>query len=220
MTQAKHVVAALSLGIILAPLGARAQDAIVFGGPTTVILPLTLHWQQTSEWCWAASGQMVMDFLGPRDVPQCYQANQHYPRNDCCSCPTPDECVKPGWPDFSTWGYNSTETQWGTPLSWSQVMDEIDSGRPFTFDWAWNGGGSHVMVAYGYLNFDFPGFPFLSTNWVFLANPLPPQGRCGTGENASGPFGGDDEVVTYSEFVGGPGYDHTHGADIYNVSHQ
>jgi len=193
-----------------------------------VILPLTLHWQETSQWCWAASGQMLMEFLGPREVPQCYEADQRLARSDCCSCPTPNKCVKPGWPDLSTWGYNSKQTNWGTPLSWSQVINEINAGRPFMFSWAWNSGGAHAMVAYGYFNFNgslFNGLsaPFAITHatyWVYIANPLPSQGRCGSGGDASGPFGGDDEVVTYSEFVGGSGYNHTHGADIYNISHQ
>lgn len=203
-----------AIGIItLTAQAARAQ---------IITLPLTLHWQQTGQWCWAASGQMLMDFFGPRDVPQCYQANQEFGRTDCCSCPTPGDCVQPGWPQFDTWGYNATTTNWGSPLSWSQVIAEINAGRPFMFSWAWNGGGGHAMVAYGYFNFSLPPFPFVTfppINWVFLANPWGPQGRCGPGGNASGPFGGDDEIVTYSEFVGGPGYDHTHGADIYNISH-
>ncbi len=36
--------------------------------------------------------------------------------------------------------------------------------------------------------------PSRSLNFVLINNPWPPQGRCGSGENASGPFGGDFEM--------------------------
>ena len=39
--------------------------------------PVTLRPQETNMWCWAASGQMVMDFLG-NNVSQCVQANNRF----------------------------------------------------------------------------------------------------------------------------------------------
>lgn len=201
------IIQSLCLGVVFSLTAAQAQIKI---------LQVALQPQETSEWCWAASGQMLMDSLGPRDVPQCYQANQEFGRSDCCSCPTPSACVNPGWPQMSTWNYNSSSTNWGTPLSWGAVMGQINNNTPFMFSWAWNGGGGHAMVAKGFFNFQFLGFNW---NWVWVDNPWPPQGRCDAG-NASGPFGGDIEVDTYAEFVGGAGYDHTHGADIYNISYK
>ena len=200
--------AALVLGILASPQFASAQIKI---------LPVALQWQETSEWCWAASGQMLMNLLGPRNVPQCYEANQEFGRSDCCTCPTPPACIGPGWPQFNTWNYNSSSTSWGTALSWSAVMNEINSNRPFLFTWVWNGGGANALVAKGYLNLNFFG---LSLNWVVIDNTMPTQGRCGPGGNASEPFGGDIEVVMYAQFAGGAGYDHTHGADVYNVSYK
>jgi Papain-like cysteine protease AvrRpt2 len=188
------------------------------------ILPITTQWQETDEWCWAASGQMLMNLIGadhlPPNVPQCYEANQEFSRSDCCTCPTPSACANPGWPQFSAWGFTSDQTALGAALSWTDVTGQINSGMPFMFSWAWNGGGGHAMVAKGYFN--FPGIaPFLpASTLVYVANPWSWQGRCGPGGNASGPFGGDIEWITYSEFVGGPGYDHTHMADIYNIKHQ
>lgn len=55
----------------------------------TESLNVTLHPQETGMWCWAASGQMVMDYLG-HDVAQCVQANNRFSRTDCCQggpCP-------------------------------------------------------------------------------------------------------------------------------------
>ena len=56
-------------------------------------LPVTLHPQETGMWCWAASGQMVMDYLGTSPS-QCTQANNRFGRTDCCTidlCPLPTE---------------------------------------------------------------------------------------------------------------------------------
>jgi hypothetical protein len=206
-THMRLVFVILCLGTLVSAWTAQAQIKI---------LPVVLHWQETPEWCWATSGEMLMEYKGgvnPREVPECYEANQELGRTDCCTCPTPSACVKPGWPQFSTWGFNSTETP-GTPLTFSEVMGQINNNDPFMFQWDWNGGGSHVMVAKGYFNFDFFGFAW---NFIWVDNPLPPQGRCGPG-NASGPFGGDVELDSYAEFVGGPGYNHTHGSDVYNIS--
>ena len=57
-------------------------------------LAVTLHPQETSMWCWAASGQMTMEFLGS-NVNQCTQANDRLGRNDCCNLPVPAGCRHP-----------------------------------------------------------------------------------------------------------------------------
>lgn len=167
-------------------------------------------------WCWAASGQMIMNLIGaahrPPNVPQCYQANERFGRTDCCSCPTPGPCITGGWPQFDKWRFSSTWTSYGTPLTWTQLRGQINVGKPFFFSWDWDGGGAHAMVVKGYERLWF-------LRLVVVANPWPPQGRCNPGGNASGPFGGDIELISYAEFVGGPGFGHTHKIDIYNVAH-
>jgi len=208
------------LPILLTGIAVSAPTALAQGQS----LPVTSQAQETSEWCWAASGQMLMNLVGaafrPPNVPQCYEANNEFGRNDCCTCPTPSACVQPGWPEFSKWGFNSNTTTWGTPLSWNDVKGQINAGKPFMFSWEWNGGGGHAMVAKGFQEIKLKVGPVqLDLQMVVVANPWPPQGRCGPGGNAAGPFGGDLEIITYSEFVGGAGYNHTHGADIYNIAH-
>jgi len=223
--------ALLGAGVCVVCLGnlpsALAQSTQIAGGPSTEILPskikifpltfvkvahAVLHWQETSQWCWAASGQMVMEEAGTRTVPQCYQANQRFGRTDCCSCPTPAACVQPGWPEWSTWGFNN---QSANPLSWSVLVAQIDADKPFAFAWGWNGGGGHMMVARGY-----SGNLLLRSNWVYVENPWPPQGRCGPGGDASGTFGGDFEHISYAEFIGGAGFDHTFWGADYNITPQ
>ena len=44
-------------------------------------LAVTLRPQETGMWCWAASGEMVMEYLG-RAVSQCTQANDEFGRTN------------------------------------------------------------------------------------------------------------------------------------------
>src|SRR3954469_16807820 len=51
---------------------------------------VTLDAQQTSMWCWAASGKMTMDFVhSASNVQECDEANKRFGRTDCCHSPVP-----------------------------------------------------------------------------------------------------------------------------------
>src|SRR5262249_11684796 len=113
-------------------------------------LPVTLHPQETSMWCWAASGQMVMDYLG-HDQNQCTQAKRRFGRHDCgcnqCASVAAESCVTGGWPEFDKYGFTFQQTN-DAPLSWADVRAQTstESGckrTPFTFSWHWAGGGGH-----------------------------------------------------------------------------
>jgi hypothetical protein len=111
--------------------------AIVAG--CTYHLAVTLRPQQTSMWCWAASGQMVMEFVEPSQAPsQCEQANNRFGYSDCCSSPTPAHCVKGGWPEFGKYGFSYKTTSW-SPLTPTQLRSELIGQRPVAFSWHWNG---------------------------------------------------------------------------------
>jgi hypothetical protein len=157
--------------------------------------PVTLHPQETGMWCWAASGQMVMDFLG-HDVQQCVQANNRFGRTDCCGSPVPGGCVNGGWPEFDKYNFDFKTTS-DAPLTWDQVKDQVYCKRkPFAFSWHWPGGGGHMMVVIGYVSID-------GVNYVTIIDPWPP----GTG---------DSRVITYDEYVSSTG--HTHWNDYYDVT--
>ena len=159
--------------------------------------PVTLNGQQTSMWCWAASGQMVMGFLGV-SVTQCDEANKRFGRTDCCNSPVPDDCVNGGWPEFDKYGFTSQHTS-DAPLSWANLKDQIYCQRkPFAFSWHWDDGGGHMMVATGYVTID-------GVNYVSVNNPWPPNV-------------GDQYTKTYDDYVSGS--DHTHWDDYYNVTKQ
>ncbi|MCA0239147.1 MAG: C39 family peptidase [Bacteroidetes bacterium] len=157
--------------------------------------PVGLRPQETSMWCWAASGEMCMDFLG-RDVTQCDQANKRFGRTDCCNSSVPSDCVNGGWPEFDKYDFTFNTTS-DTPLSWDALKTQIYCfKKPFAFSWHWNGGGGHMMVVTGYAQIG-------STRYVAINDPWAPNR-------------GDQRFITYEEFVSGS--DHTHWDDYYNIT--
>lgn len=165
-------------------------------------LSVTLHPQETNSWCWAASGQMVMDYLG-HDVSQCTQANNRFGRNDCCNSPVPNACVRGGWPEFSKYGFTSIHTS-DAALSWDDLKKEISrsnscGNRPFCFTWHWTNGGGHMMTAIGYKSLSLLG---MTLNFVEVNDPWPPNV-------------GTHKWISYSSYVSGD--DHTHWDDYYQV---
>ncbi len=159
-------------------------------------LSVPLYPQQTNMWCWAASGQMCMSFLGATvDISQCTQANNRFTLSNCCNTPTPGPCVNGGWPEFTKYGFTSSLTN-NTALTWAQVKSQIDcSKKPVAFSWHWTGGGGHMMVLTGYAVIN-------GQNWVFINDPWPP--------NQGGQYS-----ITYDDFVAGS--DHTHWNDYYDI---
>src|SRR5207249_3293469 len=114
-----------------------------------VVLDVRGYAQETEQWCWAASGQAVMEFLAPElksALCQCRQAELRLSGVKCCSpgnsC-TPfgsldSLCREPGWPDFRRYGFDFRttcdpvpESDWdqceSEALSWQQLTDEIRS---------------------------------------------------------------------------------------------
>jgi hypothetical protein len=157
--------------------------------------PVALRPQETSMWCWAASGEMCMEFLGA-SVDQCDEANKRFGRSDCCNNPVPAGCVNGGWPEFDKYGFTASMTT-NAPLSWEDLKKQIYcQKKPIAFSWHWNGGGGHMMVITGYAVIN-------NVNWVFVNNPWPPAS-------------GVQETITYDEYVSGS--DHTHWNDYYNIT--
>ncbi len=156
---------------------------------------VTLRAQETSMWCWAASGQMVMQFLGTT-VTQGDEANKRFGRTDCLNSPVPAACIQGGWPEFDKYGFNFTTTS-DAPLSWADLKAQIYcKGKPFAFSWHWTGGGGHMMVATGYAT-------LAGTHYVAVNNPWAPNV-------------GDQYLTTYADYVSGT--DHTHWNDYYDVT--
>ena len=178
--------------LILLGFVSACCDPAVIGSQAVTLRP-----QETSMWCWAASGEMVMDFLGT-DVGQCDEANKRFGRSDCCNNPVPNACVNGGWPEFDKYGFSADVTS-DAPLDWAAVRTEIFCHRkPFAFSWHWSGGGGHMMTVIGYVTVN-------GVNYVTINDPWPPNQ-------------GDQRVITYDAYVSGQGY--THWNDYHNVVKQ
>jgi|GEM_PF-450691 hypothetical protein len=177
-------------------------------------LAVPLHPQETGMWCWAASGQMIMDYL-EHNISQCVQANNRFGRSDCCTidlCPVPTvpNCDQPqghpcacgGWPEFDKYGFTFKRTH-NAALTWDQVRNQLSNEKfckktPFAFSWGWAGGGGHMMVAKGFLTLN-------GVNYVIIHDPW-------------SPCVGDERIITYSRFSSNPGH-YTHWDDFYDIKY-
>lgn len=181
-------------GLVNAQFGVSLWEKFIISNPPRIVLNVQLIGQQTDMWCWAASGQMIMSYLG-NNVSQCAQANARFGRSDCCNSPTPGGCVQGGWPEFSRWGFNSQTTAWGVALTFAQLTDQFSQNRPVAFSWGWAGGGGHMMVAAGVDT---------TANFVLVDDPWPPNT-------------GDRRWISYAAYVSQAGV-YSHWVDYYNIA--
>ncbi len=174
------------------------------------VLKVPLIRQENPMWCWAASTQMILDYMGD-SVTQCEQVSDVLPEEDCCALLSSKEqlskpekkarrkCKRKGnWPIFDKLGFDADLTDTTTALSWDELKQEIENNRPVAFAWNWKGGGSHMMVVRGYAD----------PHWVYINDPWPPQGDFTKA-------GGEHRIITYKEYV--TGSNHTHNRDFYNI---
>jgi len=102
------------------------------------VLSIEAFQQEHDNWCWAASLQTITASIGGgTGIKQCRQADDKGKNGggtapSCCSPGMPASCDGRDWPDFPRYGYRVTKTNncW---LSWAQLTDQIDHGKPFAF---------------------------------------------------------------------------------------
>lgn len=125
--------------------------------------------QRASNWCWAASGSMIMQHWKAQDPnaqirTQCEQVfayyNAMYPSNQQTpNCPmdsVPKILNITGNP-FSA-GESYSKSTSSTPLSWDSVKAQINNNMPIATMWRWMGvtdsteqyAGNHWLVVDGY----------------------------------------------------------------------
>jgi hypothetical protein len=150
--------------------------------------------QHTDMWCWAASSQMCLEFLGGTVI-QCDEADHQFTRSDCCNNPVPIPCILGGWPEFDHYGFSADITN-DAALSWNEIKEQICRKKPIAFTWHWTGSGGHMMVLHGYQ-------VIAGVEYVAISDPLPVDN-------------GDQRLITYEEYVSGS--THTHWNDYYNIT--
>jgi hypothetical protein len=133
-------------------------------------VPNTLRPQETNNWCWAATTQMLAQHFGI-SVTQCALANHRFGKTNCCnpqnensSCPKTNDCNKPGWLELDFAGVNFSES--ASALSWTSLRKQIYcSKKPMGYAYGTPGVVGHVLVVKGYVSVG-------STNYLELISKL------------------------------------------------
>ena len=130
-------------------------------------LPVQLRAQANDYWCWAASGEMAMSYVGQQQVLQCEIARVHFSvMGSCCGAANvPATCLQGGWldpGDFQSFGFTDQEK---TVLTWTAIKNEIAHNRP-VIDWSKEG---HIMVIAGH------GRGKTGGQKVLIKDPSPPS---------------------------------------------
>ena len=175
--------------------------------PASYNLIVPVVGQQESNWCWAACGQMVDEYLNPLPpTVQCQMANAAFGRTDCCVNPSSSACNVGDGGSNAQYPYTYFQAS-PFPLTWDQLRYQIwVVNKPVTFGWNYTNCCNHIMIVTGYST-DAQG-----NNWVYVNNPEP------------GPTVGDFECMSYNEWVqdtspSSPFQAHTHIGDWFDSSY-
>lgn len=162
----------------------------------------TLRPQETNNWCWAATTQMIAQNEG-KSVTQCDLANHRFSKTNCCdfqnagsSCPKTNDCNTPGWLELDFAGLKFSES--ATALSWDKLKRSIYCSKDVLgYAYGTSGVVGHVVVIKGYITID-------GTNYVILNDPW-------------SPCMGSERMITYDTYVD-PAGTSTHWNTWYAVS--
>lgn len=99
--------------------------------------------QEKSQWCWAASAQMIGHTLG-RTVSQ--RDIVDYTKGTVANIPA-DIWDASKAVDYATLRYSEVR---GAPLTYTDAKSELDDGEPFYISIGWKNGSGHAVVVSGY----------------------------------------------------------------------
>ena len=164
-------------------------------------VPNTLRPQETNNWCWAATTQMLAQHFGI-SVSQCSLANHRLGKSNCCNadaagsaCPKTDDCNSPGWPELDFAGVKFAES--ASALSWNDLKNQLFcSKKPMGYAYGTPGVVGHVLVIKGYVSVG-------TTNYLVLNDPW-------------SPCTGEERLITYAQYAD-PAGSSTHWNTWYNL---
>lgn len=165
-------------------------------------VPNTLRPQQTDNWCWAATTQMLAQHVG-NPVNQCDLANHRFGKTNCCNvqtqgqaCPKTADCNTPGWLELDHAGVTFNET--ASALSWSGVRKQLYCAKkPMGYAYGTSGVVGHVVVVKGYISVNGTDYVILNDPWA--------------------PCTGQERLITYAEYAD-PAGTATHWATFHNIA--
>jgi hypothetical protein len=127
-------------------------------GPATwQKLPITVHPQEKTEWCWAAVTAAIADFKLPDDGwTQCAVASSVLEDRDCCG--DPSSCNQPAALADALRAVGLFREPERGRLQPAEVLSEISSGRPLGAHIVFPGEFRHYVLITGYLAVQPPRF--------------------------------------------------------------
>ncbi|RMF00434.1 MAG: hypothetical protein D6772_06410 [Bacteroidetes bacterium] len=165
-------------------------------------VPNNLRPQETNNWCWAATTQMLAQHFGLA-TSQCALANYRLEKTNCCdvqnsgnTCPKTNDCNQPGWLELDYAGLKFKETE--SALSWNNLKKQIYcSKKPMGYAYGTPGVVGHVVVVKGYAS-------LAGTNYVVLNDPW-------------SPCQGEERLITYAQYQD-PAGSSTHWRTWYDLA--
>ena len=140
-------------------LGLIAFSAIAVAQPVLAGVPEPLFGQKTNVWCWAASGEMAMQYFN-HTVQQCAEATLQFGQPagvDCCNSPTPGACISGGQVYINHYGFTYQQLGGNAALTHNQIVEQIVTrnepwiSNPYCADSSKCGSWGHVVTGIGYL---------------------------------------------------------------------
>lgn len=132
-----------ALGLSKQPLGGAEGIA----GQT--VANFAMQHQLQTQWCWAALSASVTN-LHQRPMTQCAIVNLTRSLNSCCQSGSSSSCNQPWYLDQALLKTGTLARMTAQYLPWSQLMSEIDAGRPVGVRIGWANGGGHFLAVRGY----------------------------------------------------------------------
>jgi hypothetical protein len=122
-------------------------------GQATRINKITWIKQEQTQWCWAASMQMVFQQNDDITTQQCNLANVAFELTGCCSSPNSSLCNKPLpilniAPMWVRYSFNPIYIN--GLIEFTTLQTELDNQRAVEIGFKWNGGGGHAVLAVGW----------------------------------------------------------------------
>ncbi|MFE1753427.1 papain-like cysteine protease family protein [Streptomyces anandii] len=129
-------------------------------------LPISMQTQEQNQWCWVASGDTIATYLG-------YGTDQNSFCDLARGYPTSYQC--PNEAGYLSWDQNAFQAlglrsgyETYSPVSFSQIVYDIDNNHPEETGISWTSGGGHAEVIYGYDS---------TAQTIYFADPWPSDQR-------------------------------------------
>jgi hypothetical protein len=155
----------------------------------------TIQKQQQSEWCWSAVAVTLDKYFNPAStLTQCQLADEVVTNGaGQKACQNPAGSNKPAELKLAIQKVNRLRLSVPEPLSFDQLCQEIDAGRPVAVAIEWESGGGHAVIVTGYQV--LPSGACL----VHVEDPLNPSSTVDFDEFANRYYG--DGVWTETELI-------------------